>query len=64
MLGGVETVANAAGPVLGGGAAELEPWADAIRRACVKFEINNIRRIAAFIAQMAHESDLSRARRT
>lgn len=39
--------------------AELEPWADAIRKACQKFEINTIRRIAAFVAQMAHESDLS-----
>lgn len=37
---------------------ELEPWADGIRTACRKFEINTIRRVAAFIAQMAHESDL------
>lgn len=35
----------------------LEPWADAIRMACLRFEINTVRRIAAFIAQMAHESD-------
>jgi putative chitinase len=39
--------------------AELEPWADSIRVACIKFEINTVRRIAAFIGQMAHESDLS-----
>lgn len=39
--------------------AELEPWAEAIRKACRSFEINNVRRIAAFIAQMAHESDLT-----
>jgi putative chitinase len=38
---------------------ELEPWADAIRKACLKFDIDNIRRIAAFIGQMAHESDLT-----
>jgi putative chitinase len=38
--------------------AELEPWAEAIRKACRSFEINTVRRIAAFIAQMAHESDL------
>lgn len=38
--------------------AELEPWADAIRPACREFEIDTIRRVAAFIAQMAHESDL------
>jgi putative chitinase len=38
--------------------AELEPWAEAIKAACLKFEINTIRRVAAFIAQMAHESDL------
>lgn len=36
----------------------LEPWADAIRKACLKFEINSVRRVAAFVAQMAHESDL------
>lgn len=37
---------------------ELEPWADSIQHACLRFEINTIRRVAAFIAQMAHESDL------
>lgn len=40
-------------------AAELEPWAVAIRKACTKFEIDRIRRVAAFITQMAHESDLT-----
>lgn len=38
--------------------AQLLPWVDAIKVACRKFEINNIRRIAAFISQMAHESGL------
>ena len=38
--------------------AQLEPWIEPIRTACQRFEINNIRRIAAFIAQMAHESNL------
>ena len=37
---------------------QLEPWIEPIRTACQRFEINNIRRIAAFIAQMAHESSL------
>lgn len=31
-------------------------WVAPIRAACIRFEINTIRRIAAFIAQMAHES--------
>lgn len=31
-------------------------WVSPIRAACIRFEINSIRRIAAFIAQMAHES--------
>lgn len=38
--------------------AQLAPWVDAIKAACRKFEINTIRRIAAFISQMAHESSL------
>lgn len=38
--------------------AQLAPWVDAIKAACRKFEINTIRRIAAFISQMAHESHL------
>lgn len=37
---------------------DLELWAAAIRKACHKFEINTVRRVAAFIAQMAHESGL------
>lgn len=36
----------------------LDEWAAAIRDACLRFEINTIRRVAAFIAQMAHESGL------
>lgn len=39
-------------------APQLDEWAAAIRDACVRFEINTIRRVAAFIAQMAHESGL------
>jgi putative chitinase len=38
--------------------AELEKWVAPIRAACIKFEINTVRRVAAFIAQMAHESGL------
>lgn len=37
---------------------DLEAWVEPIRRACVRFEINTVRRVAAFIAQMAHESGL------
>src|SRR5690606_18801020 len=36
--------------------AELQQWVEPIRKACIEFEINTIRRISAFIAQMAHES--------
>lgn len=39
-------------------APQLDEWAAAIRDACVRFEINNVRRVAAFISQMAHESGL------
>ena len=35
---------------------QLARFVDPIRRACQAFEINSIRRVAAFIAQMAHES--------
>lgn len=38
--------------------ADLAAWVEPVRKACVKFEINTIRRVAAFIAQMAHESGL------
>ncbi len=33
-------------------------WVEPIRKACERFEINTVRRICAFIAQMAHESGL------
>lgn len=33
-----------------------KPWASSITSACDRFQINTPRRIAAFIAQMAHES--------
>jgi putative chitinase len=35
----------------------LTPFVEPIREACLRFEINTTRRVAAFIAQMAHESD-------
>lgn len=38
--------------------AQLAEWVDPIKAACRRFEINTIRRIAAFISQMAHESGL------
>jgi putative chitinase len=38
--------------------AELTPWVAPIKAACLRFEINTARRVAAFIAQMAHESGL------
>jgi predicted chitinase len=38
--------------------ADLQPWVDPIRKACTKFEMNTVRRAAAFITQMAHESGL------
>jgi len=37
--------------------AELEAWVEPLKAACVKAEINTIRRVAAFLAQIAHESD-------
>lgn len=37
---------------------DLAPWSEPIKRACSEFEINTVRRVAAFIAQMAHESYL------
>lgn len=36
--------------------AELEPWAEPLRKASVRFGINTVRRVAAFVAQIAHES--------
>jgi len=39
-------------------AGELAAWVQPIKAACQRFEIDRVRRIAAFIAQMAHESGL------
>jgi putative chitinase len=36
--------------------AQLEPWVEPIKKACRRFEIDRIRRIAAFLATIAHES--------
>lgn len=36
-------------------AAELAIWAEPLREACARFEINTIRRVAAFITTLAHE---------
>ena len=43
-------------------AAELAPWVEPMKIACWKFEINNIRRVSAYIAQMSHESQLKPGR--
>ena len=37
------------------GIEQLQPWVDPIRAACVRFEIDTIRRIAAFLTTQAHE---------
>jgi len=37
---------------------ELAPWVEPIKKACVRCEINTIRRVAAFLAQIGHESNL------
>jgi putative chitinase len=42
--------------------AQIAPWIEPIKTACQKFEINTIRRVAAFVAQMAHESGLKPGR--
>lgn len=42
--------------------AELAPWVEPIQRACKRFDINTVRRVAAFISQMAHESSLKTGR--
>ena len=34
---------------------QLRPWLAPLRMACEKFEINTIRRVAAFVATIAHE---------
>lgn len=39
-------------------AVELAAWVEPIKAACQRFEIDRVRRVAAFIAQMAHESGL------
>jgi putative chitinase len=39
-------------------AVDLAAWVQPIKAACVRFEIDRVRRVAAFIAQMAHESGL------
>lgn len=36
---------------------ELLPWVKPIQLACIRFEINTVRRVAAFLAQIGHESD-------
>lgn len=36
-------------------ASDLQPWVDPICKACVRFEINTIRRVAAFVTTLAHE---------
>lgn len=43
--------------------AVLAPWVEPIRKACVKYDINNIRRIAAFITTLAHEGGFLVGRR-
>lgn len=39
-------------------AVDLAAWVQPIKTACQRFEIDRVRRVAAFIAQMAHESGL------
>lgn len=36
--------------------ADLEPWLEPIRQACARYEINTIRRLAAFLTTLGHES--------
>jgi putative chitinase len=43
-------------------AAELAPWVEPVRAACRRFGIGSIRRVAAFVSQMAHESGLELGR--
>lgn len=38
------------------GEAQLAPWVEPVKAACIRFEIDRIRRIAAFCATIAHES--------
>jgi putative chitinase len=39
-------------------AVDLAAWVQPIKAACERFEIDRVRRVAAFIAQMGHESGL------
>lgn len=43
--------------------AALEAWVEPIQRVCLKYEINTIRRIAAFITTLAHEGGFIVGRR-
>lgn len=43
--------------------AALEAWVEPIQRACLKYEINTIRRIAAFITTLAHEGGFAVGKR-
>lgn len=42
---------------------QLEPWVEPIKKSCRLYEINTIRRIGSYIANMAHESHLIEGRR-
>jgi len=37
---------------------DLMPWVNPVQTACLKYGIDNVRRVAAFLAQMAHESGM------
>ena len=37
---------------------DLTAWVQPVKSACIRFDIDRVRRVAAFIAQMAHESGL------
>ena len=41
----------------------LAPWVEPIRQACLRYEINTIRRVAAFITTLAHEGGFIVGRR-
>lgn len=43
--------------------AVLEPWVIPLRDACARFEINSIRRVAAFLGNLAHEGGWRLGRR-
>lgn len=44
-------------------AAALAPWVDPIRKACARYRIDTIRRVAAFITTLAHEGGFIVGRR-